>query len=178
MVPFVHMPAVIAGRGCAGFLPAVFYNAAARALGFDDMVAAMPEILRETFDEICRAHAAAGKSLPADFDKETIVLVGWSPWRQTMTAHEFVQHDRATGFAARSIGPAYFSPWIDGMQAPPFADPFDRAAMKELAEMQVQAIEERAPGSAAGGRYIVAELNRQGMSIETICDLQRQGARL
>ena len=74
-------------------------------------------------------------SVAVDFDQETIVLVGWSPRHRRMVACEYVQHDRAVGFISRIVGPAYFAPWTDGMAAPDFADPFNRGAMRQLAEL-------------------------------------------
>ena len=170
MVPLVHLPAVIAGRGCAAFLPAVVCNSMLKLLEFDELAAAMPEILRETFDDICKANTDAGKDLPADFDKETIVLVGWSRRRQKMLAFEYVQQNRESGFLSRSIGPYYFSPWIAGRPGPLFRHPLDSASMIELAESQICLIDEHAPDAAGGGRYLVAYFDKQRMSIETICE--------
>ena len=170
MVPLVHQAAILASRGTAVFLPAVFFNVATCLFNFDDLVQQMPVILRHAFDESCRSAEAAGIEIAKDFDKEVIVLVGWSNWHQQMVAIEYIQHDRSIGFAAQTVGPAYYSPWIEGMQAPPFADPFDRTAMVRLAKMQVGLIEDRTPGAAGGGRYIVAELGRQRMTIETVCE--------
>jgi hypothetical protein len=178
MIPLIHQNAIIAGRGTAAFLPAVFHLALLQILGFDDLVEQMPKILRGAFDEMIAGAARAGITVAPDIDRETIVLVGWSRWHQRMVAAEYVQHDRSAGFSARTVGPFYFSPWIEGTSTPDFANPCDRAAMADLAAQQVRLIAEHAPGAAGGGRYIVADIRRGGMMIEEVCSLGTSVAQL
>lgn len=171
MIPLIHQNAVIAGRGTAAFLPTVFYHVAVSVLQFDDLVELMPQILRVAFADMIKGAAAAGIEVADDIEKETIVLIGWSNRHKRMVSVEYTQLDGLLGWTAQTVGPAYFSPWIEGMKAPDFSDPFNRDSMRQLAELQVRTIKEHAPGAAGGGRYIIAELSRDRMTIETICEL-------
>ena len=172
MIPLIHLNAVMAGRGKAVFLPMAYSYAAWSCLEFDDLAVEMPELCRKAFQDVSRANLAGGAAAHADIANQAILLLGWSQWRQSFVAVEYLQTSESDGFAAREVGPAYFSPWVEGMQAPAFADPFDRDAIRRLADMQVRLIKERAPGAAGGGRFILADLSMDRMQIEVIHDLR------
>lgn len=170
LLPLVHLNAVLACRGEAIFFKAVF-DAINLSGGddldavFDAMAGALPGLLSATRDGL-RMGGVTHATIP---DSQTIVLVGWSPRAGRIVGVEWTQETSARGFVADDINPHYIAPWNRSIE--PFADPTTPETMMQLARKQVRLMRERAPGAAAGGKLILAELTRDAMTIGSAGEL-------
>ncbi len=93
---------------------------------------------------------------------QEVVLVGYSVKLQRMacTSVYLTKKPRAMVVEDRR---EYAGPWDDCLESLPKAD--NPQAMFNLAQAQLQLLREKMPGGAAGGRFVIAELNKAGMQI-------------
>lgn len=169
MIPLPHMNAVLACRGHVLFFQAIFGACHASGGNFDALLDKMPELLRGAFSMAMESAPLLGMEDTSPLDNQTIVLVGWSLRQGRMIGREYVQESREIGFMVDGITPYHLAPWDQSLSRLP--DPKTPADMGELAKAQTQLLHDKAPGAAAGGRFLIAEISRQGMKIEGVCDL-------
>lgn len=96
-------------------------------------------------------------------DRLEVILAAWSHEHERMTLHHFKIIDgqtQANRFIESALCPGDGVP-LDGIMA-------TRAGMIELAGRQVRHLREVHPTCAAGGCFIVAELTRESLSLETL----------
>jgi len=158
LYPLAHANTLLAGQGERRFLLEAFswICMADGDVDYDVIVDSMPGMLRR-MAEGARAHRAPDL-------RYTIAVVGFSPkaervcgrWYEGVVTGEFEVH---------SLG-SRVSPW-------PFPDraaiPADEASHVELARRQTAW--HKTQGVAGGGRLLLAELTRDGMSSRSITDL-------
>ncbi|WP_157480827.1 MULTISPECIES: hypothetical protein [unclassified Lysobacter] len=98
-----------------------------------------------------------------------VAVVGWSAYRGRMTAFLYRMNPVSDTVAISEINPSLLAPnggWED-VDAPE-----DSAAMVELARDQVRHTRETfGPDAVIGGRLVIAELTRSGVSIATVGSL-------
>jgi hypothetical protein len=174
MVHLPHANVVMAGRGTQGFLMLLFLmvietDARAQSEGdFDSLVKSMPEIFANTYKLIDanRPHGVDSTIL----DDQQIVLAGWSNLLNRM--HAICCTKRGPGGEIEMVEieePGYIMPWDDNWGEAPEGD--DHRAMMALALAQTRHVKQESPGTAMGGRLLVAELTRHSMSFSSACDL-------
>ena len=135
----------------------------------DTLLAKMPGMLDVAFLESLRIAEALGMRDTTPLDGQVIVLVGWSRSLGRMIGREFNQESRKTGFTAEDIKKHHIAPWDAYLKN--FPDPNSFNNMANLARAQVRLIHDKAPGAAAGGRFIIAQIRREGMYISPACEL-------
>lgn len=97
------------------------------------------------------------------------MLVAWSPRAGRIVGVERTQDTPEHGFVADDINPHFIAPWDACLK--PLPDPTMPEAMARLVVAQTKLMHEKAPGAAAGGKSILAEMTRDPMQIRPVCDL-------
>jgi len=168
MVPIIHYPAVVAGRGRAGFPHLVAVTCGTTPCDFDGLLDAMPAILAGAWKAFTEMLAARGE-VPAE-PSQSIVVVGWSPREDRFIGREYQQENVAIGFGCQDVGRYHVAPWAEDMEHARL-DPRSPGLMAELARAQTRMVARTKPEASAGGDFIVCTLRRRGITTETICNL-------
>ena len=170
LLPLAHLNAIVAIRGNATFLATLAAILLMHPLrDGDQLLEALPGVLPAAFQALIAAmrangHDTADAATSAALAQQEIVLVAWSPSRRRFLGREYVQQDPARGFVADEIAPEYSAPWDPSL--PPHPDFSNRVTMTAYARLQVKLLREKAPGVAAGGRFIVTELRPGRIQID------------
>lgn len=164
MVPLVHMPAVLAYRGCALYLEMLFASCHSKGGTFDKLLDAMPSIISEAMPQFHNFAGQLGLTDPQMLEKHDIVLAGWSEREGRMVCRSYLQERAADGFNIEDVRRMFGAPWDPSLisLAPD---------VKRFADAQVRKMHREAPHAAAGGRLMVARLSREGMTIRCAGDL-------
>lgn len=173
LIPLGHVNAVLAARGPIPFLMILFPNC--NCLGgddFDTLIDNMPALLNKSTGELLQAARANGVTDDRQIYGQEAVLVGWSPSRDRVVGYAFVRRDRQTGFIKTEIDDRVLCPWEHSWGD--YIEYTNADEMGKCAQDQCRGLKrlESIPGEgAAGGRFIVAEVTRDGMTIRTVCNL-------
>jgi hypothetical protein len=169
MVHFPRLNVVMAGRGTQGFLLVLSVMVPQfRGSDFDSLAKAMPGIFDDAYNAMIGSQPSGADSSP--FANQEIVLVGWPGLLNRMRALEYTKREPDADIGVTEIeDPGYMMPWQDRWGAPP--DGSDRRAMIDLSLTQTRHVKQESPGTAMGGRLMVAELTRQAMSFNPAADL-------
>ena len=171
MAVLVSMNAVIGYRGHMLFLGPLVGSCHAAFGDFDELLKTLPELLKSCFNlaaaEAVRRGVTDMDSDLAGFDHEEVVVVGWSPSHGRMIGRQYVQRDRGTGFVSSAIDPHYCTPWIgrDDGSLGDLPEPKTPEAMTQLAKAQVRFARQNFPKASAGGRLILASVDRNSVTI-------------
>ena len=101
-----------------------------------------------------------------DFERQSILLVGWSPERQRMAGWYYEQTDAAAGFSADEVDEHMIAPWDD--EIGPAPSPRQLPQMIETAKRQRGWLKHQDPGAAAGGELIAAHVDREGVNMRAV----------
>lgn len=169
--PLPHLPAVIAFRGSIAFQAGVVARAMVTGADFDDLANLLPGLLAEA--SAVAIEIAPRVSMTAELaGTAEAVIVGFSAAMSRVVAHRFKRETLADTFVATlNVGSYVVAPcWDDiGADVASIHRQVDRDGMKALAFTQARLLGEREPSSAAGGRLIITEITRSGMTIESVC---------
>lgn len=180
LFPLPYQPAVLAFRASVLFQSGVVQRTLVAGGDFDSLSTALPEILSGVSEEAIAL--ARRESMPADrAGCAEVVIVGFSAARSGIVAHSFKRETLADGFVATLDFARYcVSPyWSDiGLNVDRIHLQRNREGMKALALAQVRLMREREPMAAAGGRFIVAEITRDVMTIKSVCAFPAREAAL
>lgn len=171
-----HVGGVLAVRGSVGFslvlLPYLLYTPG----DFDAIVAAAAKS-GPVWEEASKRARAEGVELaggPAGCAE--FVLAGYSPREGRVVGKGFAKDSLVRPFVPFEVG----APRPGFMTAPGIADcaivPSDAASMLELARLQVKAHRAAAPAIHVGGRLILAEVTRAGISIRDVGEIEAETA--
>lgn len=138
-------------------------------MDFDAAVDVLPSMLPIAFNDFLAGASNSGIPDTPEFDRNTVVIVGWSRRKDHMVGWQYNQENRASGFAVKAINPYSIAPWDVSLEKYP--DPKTMRDMERLARAQHRLLLEKEPAAACGGSFIVACLGRNGMQISTVCDL-------
>jgi hypothetical protein len=166
----IHLNAVLAFRGNLRFAAVLLAHCQNPCSNFDELLDRMPAFVRIAFRQMTRSlslieRIRVGKSL----DEQSVVLVGCSARAGRMIGRAYEQESRETGFVVEDLNPYYNAPW--DVSLPQFPDLKTPQGMGVLARAQTRLLREKAPDVATGGRFIVAEIRRDSMTIATVCEL-------
>ena len=166
MIHLAHLNVVMAGRGTQGFLLVLFTMASQiQVEDFDSLANVMPLTIEGAYNAI-GAHKAGDPDLHFS-DEQEIVLAGWSALHGRMRAVCYRRNSPAHEIEIIEIeDPGYMMPWSDKWGEPPEGD--GRRGMFDLALAQTKNAKRESPGVAMGGRLLIAELMRGGMSFTSI----------
>lgn len=167
LMPLIHLNAIVACRGSVFIATALFAMCQVVGSDFDELLEAMPGFLEHVSDKAAEIPGRIGVTDKMPFDGQSVIAVGWSAGR--MIGRQFEQENRETGFVAEGFNPHYSAPWDESL--PQFPDLKTREGMGVLARAQARLLREKCPDVAAGGRFIVAEITRNSMSIAPVCEL-------
>jgi hypothetical protein len=167
LVHFPHANTIMASRGTnifTNFLYGALSQAAARkgGDGFESLAEAMPEAFEETYHCINAAPTAG-----IERSGQQTVLVGWSHHQNRMRAVFFEKTSSSAGVNVTQIqDPGYMMPWDTSTwgEAP---DGDDSRTMIQLPLSQARRTKQESPGTAMGGRLMLAELTRDRMAFST-----------
>jgi hypothetical protein len=155
LVPIVHWPAVVGGRGSIDLMHQVGAWVLMECIDFDSARAALggvvPEIHRRLLD--------AG--MPKVYCE--IVLVGWSAELSRFVCDLYILEDDAWRAA-----PATGSSYAPNKGIPPVFSARSADDLVALARLQTKACLDADPAAAIGGRYVVVEMHRDVMSVRTL----------
>jgi hypothetical protein len=171
LMPFVHIPAVVALRGNSAFLSIVTCTITWTLWrDLDDLLELMPRYLADGYKQLIVVQQAGHIPASLALEEQTIVVVGWSERQQKIIARKWTQKTAAEGFIADDAAPYHIAPYdasidyvTNNVRTP--------ADMERLARAQVALLNERFPGSGTGGKLVVARLERGSLSIRHQCDL-------
>lgn len=166
MIPLVHLNAVLAVRGTAALLVHVFMHCNLKPRqGLDEIFRDLPLILDQSFPELKRVPGAVAAG-------QEVLLVGWSRQAGRMRALMLKQEPTRDAFVPNEVEELWIGPWDDDVQGAP-VDPSDDRSMAELMQAQRRDARERFPELPIGGRALIADLSRDGMSFREVADLER-----
>lgn len=169
LMPLVHMSAALGCSGSAFFMQTLFMLCQVSGSEFDELVDALPQLLKYSSERITEVAERLGVAATMPLDGQSVVIVGWSARAGRMIGRNFEQESRAEAFIAEDLNPYYNAPWDQSLaRLPESKTPGD---MAQLARAQTALLREKAPDAQSGGRFIVAELRRDGMTIAKVCDL-------
>lgn len=172
LIPLVHMNAVVAFRGSVVFILNAATVCIGAGLGFDELAENMPELLKRAADGSVK-NAAILSVTEEYLGCAEVVLVGFSPKMGRIVGHFFKRETLTTGFVTTSDFGCYVAPHWGGneLSCQQLGILENKAGMETLALTQSRLVREREPaGAAAGGRFVVAEIRRSDMTIESVCD--------
>jgi hypothetical protein len=171
MIPLVHASAVLANRGHTAFLSAVFAQCHSHPSEFDSLEGLMPSILDYALNILVTHNRDANINDDSVYGGQELALVGWSPMRRRMVGSSYVKEAGKPGFVRKEINPWIIAPWESSLGSPTI--PKTPAAMLDLAKTQMRYVRSRKDLAALGfgGKYIVADLTRDSLSI-TKSDLE------
>jgi hypothetical protein len=152
-----HMPALLTGRGSFVFVTGMFCVAVDFG-DFDDLLNKMPELC---VANIASLRALSSETLPPDFDRQQVVLAGYSARRARLVAFLLSQDAAGAGFRTEEIVDQLLAPWSDEL-GPPVV-PSSTDAMRQA--MQLQAPWLRAQGFAASEDMVFARLTRTSLTL-------------
>ncbi len=161
-------PAVIGGRGTAGFITTVgnaLVHARLPDRSLRTIATAMPILLpgvRGNWAGIAAAHGQPGMALPP----QTIIVAGYCDRSDGPVLHEYEMDGDRIGHATPRH---HIAPWdrsIDHLASRPSVP-----GAIELARAQVALMRARAPGAAAGGYLVVARITRGSVSLGRVATL-------
>lgn len=164
-----HANVAIAHRGDAMLANSIFGALQLSGLqGFDAMVEAMPQLLGQAYAYVTgfrKQHYGMD-----DFPGAEIVLVGWSAALRRMEGVRWVRWPQDKGFAASPVGRALLLPDAEWAQTPEPPDTAEK--MEVIARDQVAYVRREHATLNCGGRLLLAELTRDGLSVRTVADLE------
>jgi len=175
MLPLPHQNSVLSGTGTIPFLNTVWSVCHAAAGDFDRLLKALPELVPFAYKFMLGAAAQYKAPLGPTPEKQSCIACGWSPSRERMVAVGYSQADEAAGFVMTEIPDgAYVQPGIDDRWRDRLANlpaPNTPEAMGRYAQEQASIVREFVPEIHAGGRFIVATITRNSMTIAPVCGL-------
>ena len=163
LLPIVHLNAVLAGRGSLALLGCAFVQMlVSGGEDFDVVAGRLPEYATNAFlGTIGGPLRSLSESAYQAGDE--IVLVGWSPRFGRPRSVEVSRAPGASSFVFEETELQYVSPWKDSIDYATKAS--DVWQMRRLAGAQVSLLRRTDPEAAAGGRLVVAEIRKNGLSI-------------
>lgn len=165
-----HMNALLAGRGTYDLL-GIAEGQCAFAGDFDAAADVLPAALPKFIEQIRTVRASIGLDSFADLiGGQEIVLVGWSARKGRMLGMNFVKAPGQPNFTSETID----DDWIIGPGGLPedMPDPNSASRMQALAHKQMQIVRAKGLEAQFGGRLIVAELTRRGLTVVPRGDLE------
>jgi hypothetical protein len=159
LYPLAHANAVLAGQGDRRFLLDAFawLCLAEGSVDYDVIVASMPGMLRRM--------AAGARAQGAPDIRYAITVVGYSPAEGCVCGRWYEGVVTSDAHAVHSLG-SRVAPWPFEEQ-PPIPDNIEN----HVALAHRQTAWHKSKDYAGGGRLILAELTREGMSVRPIADL-------
>jgi hypothetical protein len=158
--------ALLSGRGQLFFLTNVYSGLLlSGATSVDELAAAMPAIL-PAVHAATMAQLAGGRLEVSDFERQSVLLIGWSRDRQRIVGWSFEQIDPGAGFVAEEVDEFYLGPWDDELGTA--TAPRQLPQMIETAKRQRDYLKRRHPGAAAGGELIAAHIDRDGVTMRAV----------
>lgn len=144
------------------------------ATNLDALIAdeGLPQLFPVALDQVRRSTPSADVGV---HDRQNVVLVGWSLTHWRMIGRSWLRDVAAAAFVATDIAPYHIAPWHSSFERLP--DPSNWIKMAQLAEAQCAYLNIHEPDVAAGGRFVVARLDREGMKISAIRELASSRAR-
>jgi hypothetical protein len=145
--------------------------------GFDELLAAMPTLLRHAWRTSAEA-AGATPGMPALPEANSVLVVGFSARQGRVLGRWHHQWTAAQGFgdpleidegAINMPGPSTGWPQIK-LPAPTTVEEMI-AYMRVQVKLTNETIRKEIPDAYAGGRLIVAEITREGMTIRAVGEL-------
>jgi len=152
-----HVQALIAGRGAVttlSLLTSLVWQST-NIQTFDDLVDAMPRLLRQAFELL---HQAFPAGIDARVFAQEFIVIGWSRSAGRLRAFQYEQTKADEGFTTRELSePGYACPWAPDLGPP--LQPKTVALHQQLLARQVEEWE------TVGGRLVLAEVTRDAISI-------------
>lgn len=158
-----HANAVLAARGEIVYFGWVFNGLqTSGAADYDAMVQAMPELLAQNE----RLFRGFQKSYGVEtFNGYEIALVGWSAAIGRMLGVRYEKWPGDPHVRATAIDPWSLSPNAGWERVPKLPEELEQASRDQVAMLRTL------PCVAAGGRLIVAEVTRNAVNVQTVCEL-------
>ncbi len=177
LLPLAHAGAILASTGTYMFANLFFSTLHYSGLDLDGMVDRIPDFLPLVYRETLQRAEQWGVRFLGSPEQQSCLIVGWSKSKGRMIGRYYWQVEASKGFEEREIelGSGYVQPthadprWTERLAGLPA--PSTPAAMGRYAQEQTRIIREFIPEIHAGGRFIVAELTRDRMTIAPVCDL-------
>ena len=170
MYPLVHANAVIGFRGHTAFLFSFLIAVYDRGSTFDEIVSLEPGMAQSVYDRCMKDDPFREiEALPYFAVGGTeIVMAGWSVSRGCAFARILERKPGAQVFTYRDlVGGDFLAPFDESLSG--LCDTaMDSPCMLDFARTQKNLIEDKAPGTAAGGKYLVADIRQHGMQIGTL----------
>ncbi|MBT8766868.1 hypothetical protein [Metapseudomonas boanensis] len=154
--------AVVAFRGTDYVVMAASNSIVCFGGSLEAMAEALPDHLRRSVD-FCREHYQA----PEEALGLELALVGYSQVEGCVVGHLFRRAIGSEEIQVDRIPIRYRAPFWDDL---PNDIPADRPGMMTLAQHQSRLARERMPELAAGGRFLIAEVRRDSITIEKAFD--------
>lgn len=156
--------AVVAFRGTDYMLMAASPSIACCGASFEAMAEGMPGLLNQAA-EYCRKHYQA----PEESLRLELALVGYSQVEGCVVGHLFTRKAGSEEIRVDRIHTRYRAPFWNEDDLPA-GIPADRVGMEVLARHQSRLAREREPDFAAGGRFFIAEVRQDSISIKKAFD--------
>ncbi len=171
LFPFAHIHAVFAFRGMVLFGMTAWPILNLHMRDFDGTAEDVPRLLKHASDSASKTCDQVGVS-PEDVARAECVLVGFSRKSGQIVGYHYVQESPGAGFTVnKDFSNCYGPDWNDGELDPPNLNiSHDKTGMINLSLKQAILLRSRqGPGVAAGGKLIVAEIDRHRITIECLC---------
>lgn len=161
-----HARAVLSGRGSLLFIVSAYSGfCLCGAETVDEMAETMPALL-PAIHAAAATQAAKAQLEVKNFERQSLLLVGWSPRRQRAVGWSYVQTDAETGFVAEEVEEFYLGPWESELGPAP--EPRTLPQLIDTAERQRAWIRRQHPDTAAGGELIAAHVDREGVTLRAV----------
>lgn len=166
-----HSNVLVGGRGTVAFTRLVFHMLHLKNASFDEAVDALPLVLSESTTTLTQLAKSAGVHDQVDIGEQEILLVGWSKKSGRIQAVRQTRRLITEDFESQPVTPWSCAPYDQSWGEPPVAEPNTLDRMEKMAAWQVRCGAETFKGAPLGGRLMIADLTRDGISIKTQCNL-------
>lgn len=136
----------------------------------EQMVENFPDVIKQSVDCCRKSFDASEEALKLD-----IALVGYSQKEGCISGYLFTREVGSDEINVNRIRTSYMSPlWSE--EDIPVGIHLDRKGMVATAQQQSRLARERAPEFASGGRFYIAELRKDSMTIEKAFEFPKRNS--
>lgn len=168
LIPLAHANTIIAARGVNTFLLEAFARCfLLQRADCDRINAWLPDAIDEIWKRVAALAAQGGLAAEA-LGGCDLVVGGWSASLSAMSAVRYAREPNASSFVVVPIHSCMIAPKIDWKCHDHDRAPDSLALMQGIARSQVNHILATEPGQPIGGRLLVAEITRDGISIRNL----------
>ena len=168
LVPIVHWPAVLAIRGCYGYLPISFLCLSTHPLAdVRELIECAGSRLKDMHDIAKNWRAQGVIGADVQIDEFELAVLGWSAREQRTIGRVWGYWDGETNSQEVTADAPHTAPWDESLRGKQtLARHGERHCVAALMRDQIRLLEKKALNAAGGGRIIAATVRKHSVNVE------------